>query len=386
MPTQRTIVMAGVPTSNTTLFHRTRFFVGDSNVLIDDGASSLLLVRDIEMDRARRDARADAVGCAADYAPAGGLSGDRDTALAQAAAECLRRRGVTRATTDRTLPYIFAEHMRRAGIELEYDGELGVLERRVKQADELEALERAQRMTHDAMAMACGLIARATADRDGVLRHEGEALTSERVRRTITRYLIERGFSTPHDSIVVTTPHVADCHHFGTGPLKTGVPVIVDIFPRDEASRYNGDCTRTVVHGEASDEVVAMHAAVVEAHDVGIAALRPGVTGEQVHRAVIDVLTRHGYEERRGGGFELLRDDRPFMRHGTGHGIGLDVHEPILLDYDAGAMLTNEVFTVEPGLYSATHGGVRVEDMAVVTAAPNDVRVLGKLNTGLNWQ
>ena len=66
----------------------------------------------------------------------------------------------------------------------------------------------------------------------------------------------------------------------------------------------------------------------------------------------------------KGAGDEFIS-----MRHGTGHGIGLDVHEPILLSDGGGEILNNEVFTVEPGLYSAKFGGVRVEDMVAVTAA-----------------
>jgi Xaa-Pro aminopeptidase len=385
MPT-KTILLAGVPITNQTLYHRIRFVVGDSAAFIeqvdeDSRRQSTLLVRDIEMDRARKHARADRIACAADFKPEGGLSGDRDTALAQAVAECLRQSGVRTVTTDRTLPYIFAHHVQQAGITIEYDGELGVIQRRVKDDEQIAALLRAQTMTQETMIMACQLIARASCGRDGILQHDGDVLTSERVRRTITRYLIDRGYSTPHDSIVVTVPHVADCHHFGTGPLKTGLPVVVDIFPFDEQTRYWGDCTRTVVHGEPSVEVRRMHAAVVAAKQTGIAALRPGVTGEQVHHAVAEVIQQHGFAMSRGSTRD--DDDAPSMRHGTGHGIGLDVHEPILLDDGAGEILKGEVFTVEPGLYSKRFGGVRVEDMVAVTDTGSEI--LAPFHEGLDW-
>ena len=96
-------------------------------VIIDfaDG-TSVFIVRDIEMDRARKAVRADQVCCAADFEPEGGLSGDRDTALAQAAAECLRRAGETTVTVDRTLPYLYAHFILQAGIEIEYSENLGV--------------------------------------------------------------------------------------------------------------------------------------------------------------------------------------------------------------------------------------------------------------------
>lgn len=369
---------------NMTLFHRIRFSVGDSVAWIGnlEGGESMLLVRDIEMERAREHARADRVGCAADFVPEGGLSGDRDTALAQAAAECLRRAKVTSVVVDRTLPFLFAWHLQQAGIGVEFDADLGVLDRRVKGADEIAALTKAQEMTMQAMQMACSWIATAAADQGGNLVQDGAILTSERVRKKITQFLIERGFSNPHDSIVATVPHVADCHHFGTGPLRTGIPVIVDIFPRDESTGYNGDCTRTVVHGEISDEVRRMHAAVVQAKHAGCDALKAGTTGSAVHRATVEVIESHGFAFKRGSS----KGDAaaPAMRHGTGHGIGLDVHEPILLDEGGGEILSGEVFTVEPGLYSASLGGVRVEDMVWVKGSASSV--LGCLHEGLNWE
>ncbi|NNE90462.1 MAG: aminopeptidase P family protein [Verrucomicrobiales bacterium] len=375
------IVLAGQTALNATLYHRVQFNPPDSVVLIDFGDRSILIVRDIEMDRARKEARADEIACAADFEPEGGLSGDRDTALAQAAAECVRQSDSDFVTVDRTFPFLFAHELKQAGIELEYSPELGVLERRTKSAEEIEHLRHAQAVTGEAMTMACRAISRAKPDDDGNLQHEGEVLTSERLRRMITAFLIDRGFSNHHDSIVVTVPHVADCHHFGAGPLKANLPVIVDIFPMDNATRYCGDMTRTAICGEPSEEVVKMHAAVRDAKAAGCEALGPGTTGEAVHRAVAEVIE--------GRGFSMVRGDArhgltvPSMRHGTGHGIGLDVHEPILLDDGGGEILQGEVFTVEPGLYSASLGGVRVEDMVVVTE--NGHEILSPVSETLNW-
>ena len=104
-------IAAGVPEVHSSLYWRIRFSVCDQVVLLElptpTGSESVLILRDIEMERAAQFARVDRVACPADYTPAGGLSGDRETANAQAAAECLRRAGVTRAVGDRTLPLIF---------------------------------------------------------------------------------------------------------------------------------------------------------------------------------------------------------------------------------------------------------------------------------------
>ncbi len=382
-----TILLAGVPETNATLFHRMRLAVGDSAAFLEhtDGSgqtASLLLVRDIEMERARALGTADEVACAADFSPQAGLSGDRDTALAQAIVEVCRRRGIAEITTDRTLPFLFAWHLQQAGIQLAYDPALGVLARRRKTAEEIELLREAQAATEAGMEWILRTSARAEVEASGRLLHEGELLTSERVRGMIALYFAERGYSTPHDSIVATAPEVGDCHHRGAGPLRTGLPVIVDLFPRNMESRYWGDCTRTVVHGEPSPEVVAMHAAVVAAKAAATAALRAGTTGDAVHRTTIAVMNKHGYPV--GPPPSNPPEGWIGMRHGTGHGIGLDVHEPILLADRGEEILSGEVFTVEPGLYSRAFGGVRVEDMIAVNL--EGCENLNRLPEGLDWR
>ncbi|MFK7909303.1 MAG: M24 family metallopeptidase [Akkermansiaceae bacterium] len=383
MSSKKTTLLAGIAAKNATLFHRIRFLAPDASVIIDFGnGQSTYLVRDLEMDRARKVVRADQICCAADFEPDGGLSGDRDTALAQATAECLRQAGEKVVTVDRTLPYLYAHFIQQAGIAIEYSEGFGTQERRIKQADEIEHLRHAQKVTGEAVTYACSTIANATPNRDAVLQHEGSDLTSERMRAMITAFLLERNFSNHHDSIVVTIPHVADCHHFGEGTLKVDQPVIVDIFPMDNVTRYHGDMTRTVVNGTPSDEFVKMHATVCKAKAAGCAALRAGTTGEAVHLAVSEVIESDGFSMLRGDARHGAKNAT--MCHGTGHGIGLEVHEPILLDHGGGEIFAKEVFTVEPGLYSSAIGGVRIEDMVLVTK--NGHELLSPIAEGLDWK
>ncbi len=332
------------------------------------------------MDRAKKHARVDAVACPADFAPSGGLSGDRETATSQAAAEMLRRAGVKRVAADRTLPLIYAHHLRLAGIDVDCDLERGVIDRRAKDAQEVVYLREAQHTTEEVMAMACRLIAKAKPDASGVLQHEATPLTAERMRSLIDVFLLERGYSNP-GSIVASGPVGADCHDYGSGPLFTEQPIIVDIFPQNRQTLYNGDCTRTVVNGPISDVLQKMNAAVVEAKAAGCAAVRAGVTGQQVHEATIAVIQKHGFS------VGLPADDAPDtycgMVHGTGHGIGLEVHEPPLLDKGGPELVVGDALTVEPGVYSKAIGGVRVEDMVVVTE--DGCVNLNELPEGLCW-
>jgi Xaa-Pro aminopeptidase len=321
----------------------------------------------------------DQVACPADFEPAGGLSGDRETATAQAAAECLRRAGVARVTADRSLPLIFAEMVRRAGIEIACDLELGVAQRRSKDEQEVAWLREAQEVTENAMQMACELVARATAGEDGVLLHDGQPLTAERVRAAIDHWLLDRGYVNP-TSIIAGGPVGADCHDVGHGPLRTGQPVIIDIFPRNRETLYNGDCTRTVVHGEVPDEIAKMHAAVRAAKAAATAAVKAGVTGEDVHEATKASIIGSGYAV---DSLDGKPDDFCALTHGTGHGVGLDVHEPPLLDRKGPPLVVGDAITIEPGLYRKDLGGVRVEDMVIVTE--DGCENLNRLPEGLQW-
>ncbi len=380
-------VMAGIPALNSSLYRRIRFLVGDPAALIElpsngpaDAGSSILILRDIELQRARRQARVDHVHCPADFPPTEGLSGDREPATAQALVDCLCRHGVQQVVADRTLPLIFVHQMQRAGLVVSCDPQWGILERRQKDAEEIEWLQQAQAVTEQAVAMACETVARAMADRDGILQWEGQPLTSERLREMIDIWLLRHGYENP-PSIVAGGPCGADCHDLGSGPLRTEQPVIIDVFPRNRQTRYHGDCTRTVVHGQIPDQVRQMHAVVLIAKQAATAACRSGATGQQVHEATSDSIIRQGYQ------MGLPADDSPAdrcaMTHGTGHGVGLDVHEPPLLDRGGPELVIGDCLTIEPGLYGDAIGGVRVEDMVIVES--DGCRNLNQIPEGLDW-
>jgi len=381
---QTATILAGIPERNLSFYRTIRFRVTDPAALITlPGAGSTLIIRDIEMDRAKKHARADKVFCPRDFAPASGLSGDRETATAQSAAECLKRAGVQRVVTDRALPMIFAHFIAEAGIEVVCDPEMGVLERRSKDAQEVEFLRIAQHATEEAVELACRMVARASAKADGSLHLDNAPLTSERIKQEVDVWLLKRGYDNS-PAIVAGGPQGADCHHRGSGTLRTEQPVIVDIFPRSRETLYNGDCTRTVVHGKPGnipDPVREMHEAVLEAKRAAISATKAGVTGEQVHEATTKVITSRGYKM----GLPGPSDPPSYctMAHGTGHGVGLEVHEPPLLDKGGPALVVGDCLTIEPGLYSHAIGGIRVEDMVIVRQ--HDCENLNTLHEGLSW-
>jgi Xaa-Pro aminopeptidase len=383
MPKQAWL-LAGIPAKNPSLYRQIRFLVGDPVAWIGfdhlETDGSLLIVRDIEMHRAEQHTRAGKIFCPANFPPAGGLSADRETATAQAAAVALLEQDVQVVVADRTLPLLFSHVLTAAGITVQCDPDLGVAERRQKDEQEVAWLQAAQTATESAIRMACELIARADTDDDGLLIHEGEILTAERTRTFIDMHLLNLGYENP-GSIVACASQAADCHELGSGPLKSGESVVVDVFPRNKQTLYNGDCTRTVVHGKPSAEIEKIHAAVVAAKAAAIAEVWPGNSGNNVHAATRETLESHGYQ--------IVRPGAPTnppvrMPHGTGHGVGLDVHEPPLLDDGGPELLLGDCVTVEPGVYGSSVGGVRVEDMVVVTAEGS--RNLNQLHEGLDWK
>jgi Xaa-Pro aminopeptidase len=383
------MLLAGVPALNKAVFHRVRFAPHDpvSWIKLADGRR-VMIVRDVELPRARASERADDVDAYEDFTPDGGLSGDRAIRAAQATAECLVRNGVKRVVSDRSLALIYVDELRRRGIEVECDREMGVLDRRRKDEGEVAALQKAQSITEDAIRMACERIAAAPVDDEGRLRDKGRGaplLTSERVKTLLDVYLAEHQ-CVSEGHIVAGGLDGADCHEPGSGALRSGQPVIVDVFPKHLPTGYHGDCTRTVVHGKVPRRLAHMHAAVAKAKRAALRATRAGVTGEQVHRAAVEVIEREGYAL----GFppvdaaDTVPADFCSMPHGTGHGIGLDLKEPPLLDFGGPELVEGDAVTVEPGLYALDLGGVRLEDMVIVSREGH--LNLNKLHEGLDWR
>jgi Xaa-Pro aminopeptidase len=376
-------IRAGVPAISKAVYHRIRFVAHDPAVCIDlvgPPVRSILIIRDVEMERARKTARADRFFVPADFVPADGLSGDREIATAQAAIECLRRHGIRRVVADRSLPLLYVSLAREVGIEIDLDPDLGVFERRRKTEQEVSHLRTCQRDTESAIEDACRLVAKSTARGDGVLMHDGSPLTSERLRVQIDLHLLRLGYVNDH-AIVASGPIGSDCHHPGEGVIRTSEPVIIDVFPQSKRTLYHGDCTRMVVHGEVPDIVRKMHAMVKESKIAAERATRAGATGDAVHQATVAVLKSHGVHI----GFppDAASDDLLFLPHGTGHGIGLDLKEPPLLDFRGVELLAGDCVTIEPGIYCKSIGGLRLEDMYILR--DDGAENLNQLHDGLSW-
>ena len=226
--------------------------------------------------------------------------------------------------------------------------------RSIKSGRERDLIGTAQRAVEMAMEQATTLIRSATV-RDGILYHNDLPLTSEMVKFTIHTTLLSQG-CIGQDTIVSCGEDTAMPHCTGTGPLRGNQPIVIDIFPRHEESGYHADMTRTISKGKPSSAVCDLYEAVAGAQALGESLVTAGVSGADCYQGVRDYFDERGF-----------RTDTEGFTHSLGHGIGLEVHEQPSLSPVGEILQAGHVVTVEPGLYYRGIGGVRIENLGVVT-------------------
>ena len=268
------------------------------------------------------------------------------------------------AVTPFTFPLGLADFLRENGIALRPERELFDARRRSKSEAELAGIRRAQRAAEAGMAAACELL-RAAEPRNGTLVLDGEPLTCEWIKLAIGRAFTEHD-CIGEDFIVARGPQGAVGHDMGSGPIAPGEPVVIDLFPKDRESACFADMTRTFVVGDPPEEIVEWQRLVKEALDHSLAAVKPGVKGKAVYDISCEVFEEHGYPTQR-----TKERGKPLHEgyfHGLGHGVGLEVHEePGLGRIGEKELVPGDVITIEPGLYRQGFGGVRLEDLVLVT-------------------
>ncbi len=274
----------------------------------------------------------------------------------------VRELGLTRAAVPASFPLELADHLRANGVELRVDRELFEDRRRRKNEIELAGLRRAQRAVEAALDVSRAMLR--GADVNGTLVLDGEPLTCERIKLEIERVFSEHGVAADH----YTVSHGAQTaigHEGGSGAILPDEPIVFDLFPRDRETGVYTDMTRTYVVGTPSDEVREYHRLAKEALDLVVAAAKPGTNGRALMQMTCDLFATHGYPTPLTKRPEQVLDSGFF--HGLGHGVGLEVHERPWMSRAGDDLVAGDVIAIEPGLYRAGYGGVRLEDIAIVT-------------------
>ena len=272
----------------------------------------------------------------------------------------LKRLHVRRVRVPWDFPAGITLKLNAGGIRIEVIEGPAFPERAVKTRTEIECIRESQRAAVKAMKAACARLRAASVSSKGLLREGRRVLTSEELQLFIDRVLLESGCSAD-STIAACGKQSADPHERGSGPLRAGEPVVIDIFPQHRGHGYFGDLTRTVVKGKPSPKVAAMYRAVKAAQEAALGSIRAGVRACEVHAAVHETFVRHGFQTGLIGGWP-----QGFI-HGTGHGVGLAIHEAPSVSTAENILKAGNVITVEPGLYYRDTGGVRIEDTVVVT-------------------
>jgi Xaa-Pro aminopeptidase len=352
------------------VYQLTRFLAPDPFIALEHGDERILVMSALEQGRAEKESRATSVRNIDEFGyrdlAKQGLPADEVNALL--IQRVLAERGLASVTVPRHFPIGLGDQLRARGVELVVAKDLEA-RRRIKRPDEVAAIEAAQRATEEAWAEGVDAIRRAKVRSDGVLMQDGEVFTAERLRAIVERGLLDRGCRVPEGTIIAPGTQAADPHEDGTGPLRAHEAIVMDIYPQ-HSSRYYADMTRTVSKGEPPAAIVKMYEVVKRAQDEAIAMLKPGATGRAIHERVEDIIFEAGYETLREGHRRGTGPVRGLI-HGTGHGVGLEIHEAPSIGRSKWGMVPLEpgdVVTIEPGIYDPDIGGVRLEDMLVVTA------------------
>ncbi|WP_408958905.1 M24 family metallopeptidase [Natrinema sp. 74] len=321
-----------------------------------------LLVSGLEYGRARSAANADSVSrrAAYDYQRLVAEHGRYEGKI-RAVAAFLDDHGVDSIAVPRTFPTGTADGLRERGLEVTVEPAGIVTDIRATKTDwEVDQIQASQRANEAAMARAEELIATADIE-DGVLVRDGEPLTSERVTEEIEVTLLRHGCALD-ETIVACGADGADPHDRGSGPLEPDELIVIDIFPRNKETGYFADMTRTFARGDPGAEARRRYEVTREAYEAALEVVEAGVTGADVHNAACDVIEDAGYE--------TLRSDpnaETGFIHSTGHGVGLDIHEEPSVSPSGGELEAGHVISIEPGIYDPAVGGVRIEDLVVVT-------------------
>ena len=336
-------------------------FVPDPFIYLRLRGRDYIVMSDLEFDRARKQAPHCRVLSLQRYQQKLRREGVKNPGFSDVIAAILRERRVGRLVVPQNFPYGLAADLRRRRIALKPRPGNFFPEREQKSPAEVKKISAALMMAEVGMAEAIQVLRSAKISRDRRLMYHNIPLTSEKLRAVIDTAILQANGLAAR-TIVAGGKQACDPHETGYGPLRGDEPIILDIFPRSQKTGYFGDITRTVVRGRASEAIRNLYDTVLQGQNLAFKKMRPGVPTAAVHRAVQEFFEQAGYTTRKHKG----RMEGFF--HGTGHGLGLEIHEsPRTGPYSVGVLKPGQVVTVEPGLYYPEIGGVRLEDVALVT-------------------
>jgi Xaa-Pro aminopeptidase len=368
----KTRLIVAASENDADMLYATRFFAPDAFIFLEQNGKRTLVLSDLEIDRGRKQAEAD------EFLPYSAFEKEvqgksaKAPAYEKVLAHFLKKRKVRSALVPANFPLGYARELESKKIRLQPTNGLFWPEREAKSESELRLMRKALEITEAGMARGIEVLKRSKPGKAEKLEWSGMVLTSELLRAEIDTAVLRAG-GLPANTIVAGGDQACDPHERGHGPLKANSLIIIDIFPRSATSGYFGDLTRTVVRGRASEKQRRLWETVNEGQALALKKMKPGIDGLKLHKEVKQFFADRGYPTQ-------VRDGRQTgFFHGTGHGLGLEIHEHPR--FQKTVFKIGQVLTVEPGLYYPGLGGVRTEDVVAITKS--GIRMLSRFENRL---
>ena len=386
MQDKRAILIIADSERDSNMFYATGFMAPDPFVYIQNGDETIMLMSDLELDRARSQSKADKVLSFSKYEkivkkarsiqarpvrpshPGGHRSGGKSSErggkkppkLIDVVIAVLRELKIKKLLVPANFNVGHADYLRKKGFGLKVKGDPFFDSREIKKEYEVEHIIMALRKTEKALDKAIDCIKGSKIKNGFLYTKSGRIITSESVRKIIDVELMKNGCAAKH-TIVSCGEQSCEPHNIGSGPLRANESIVFDVFPKDERTGYYADISRTIVKGKASGQLKKMYNAVMSAQNLVFKQVGNGARGNVIHGSVMKHLKSLGFKTGKSKGKMMG------FFHGTGHGVGLDVHESPRISRAKNILKTGNVVTVEPGLYYPGIGGVRLEDIILVT-------------------
>jgi Xaa-Pro aminopeptidase len=340
------------------------FFVPDPFIFFEHKNIKFVVMSDLEIDRAKKQAHVDRVLSLSLYQRKLRKLGKAPAGMIDILDLLFRERGIRSLIVPANFSALLTDQLRAKGFSVQIKRDPFWAEREAKNRVEVQQITESLRVARLGLEAGIRMLKRTQTKRDGYLYLNGTRLTSEMLKTAVNTTIMAQGWLPSH-TIISSGNQCVDPHHEGSGPIKANTSIIFDIFPRSQRNGYFGDLSRTVVRGRASDKLKEIYATVQAGQNIGYEQIRDGVNGKEVHQNILALFESRGFHTGR------INGRMQGFFHGTGHGLGLDIHEPPRIAPVDAILRTGHVVTVEPGLYYLGVGGVRLEDVVVVGAKGN---------------
>lgn len=348
----------GQPLLSSDLLWKTQFKAPDPFFFCEfEDGHNVMLMGMLEYERARKEAQNCEVELLNPF-----MDKVKSLELIDGLIEFLKGQSPNKIIVHRDMPYGIVWKLEKAGFQISiHDQMIWYPKRATKSAKEIQQITEVQRITEKVVSKAIQILREAKVSLDGMLIDQNDDLiTSEHLRKFMDIEFMREGCILV-SAVIACGDQGVDPHCNGFGPLRANLPIVMDIFPRSKEHFYWADMTRTVFKGEPIKKAQKMYQTVLEGQCLAIGMIHADIDGSTIQKAVEEFFEKSGYQTDKKDG--TLRG----FFHGVGHGLGIDIHERPGIRKVPEILPEGCVVTVEPGLYYLGIGGIRIEDIVVVT-------------------